>query len=364
MKKILITSIGSLIGEAIIDALGSRRAEFKIIGTNSDPAAFNNFRADIACLVPASAEAEPFLCQMRRILQVERPDLVLAGRDGDLAALAVLQAEPELAATCFLTPPAALVEIVRDKYRTYEFGRAHRLPFAESAIDADSAERLITLKGLPLIAKPRAGHGSLGTSVVATRDQALAALAGGGTVLQEFLSPPPDLEMGGPDLRAGMPLHFAVRWQALFNATLLLDREGRVIFYNGTRVSLIAGKGVVIVPIGEPGLEQVARAYAAALGRLGLIGPLNVQCQRRSDGAFVAFEINLRFGGTTASRARLGFTDALQAIDHFLYGRQPPPPSATGGEGRFVVRRLIDEVVSDADICQLAGTGRWSAPPP
>lgn len=179
---------------------------------------------------------------------------------------------------------------------------------------------------------------------------------------RSFWIPPSDPKAGLPDLRQGMPLHFAVPWQALFNATALLDRQGKVIFYSGTRVSLRAGKGVTIAPIEEPDLERLARAYAAALGKEGLIGPLNVQCQRRSDGAF---EINLRFGGTTASRARLGFTDALQAIDHFLYGGQPPPPPpATGGDGRRVVRWLIDEVVRDADIEQLKGFGRWSREPP
>lgn len=105
MRKILVSSIGSRVSQAIPDAIGDRRAALNIIGTNSDPAAASNFWADVTYLVPVSAKAEAFRQRMREILLAERPDLVIAGRDGDLEALAALKDEPDLASIRFLTPP-------------------------------------------------------------------------------------------------------------------------------------------------------------------------------------------------------------------------------------------------------------------
>ena len=358
MRKILITSIGSRVGQGIVDSLESRRASLTIVGTNSDPTAISNFRVNVTYLVPPSAAKEALLARLRQILEAEQPDLVLAARDGDLEPLAALQNEPELSRIRFLCPPPEVVAIVRDKHLTYEFARDRGLPFAESAVDADAADRLIANKGLPLIGKPRAGNASVGVSVVRTREEALAVLARGGTMLQEFLAPPPDLDAGLPDLRCGMPLHFAVPWQTYFSPLVLTDEKGRVIAYYATRHTLVAGKPTKIAPVLEPALEEVARAYAAALAELGFIGPLNVQCHRQADGSFVAFELNARFNGGSSARACLGHNEVAYALDYFLEGRLPAttrPPA----EPCYIAKPIVDWLVREADVQRLANDGQW-----
>ncbi len=358
MKKILVTSIGSRVGQGILDSLESRRSCLTIVGTNSEPAAISNFRVDIAYLVPPSAAREALLARLRQILEAEQPDLVLAGRDGDLEPLAVLQGEPGFSRIRFLCPPPEVVAIVRDKHRTYEFARDHGLPFAESAVDDEAANRLIAVKGLPLIGKPRAGNASIGVSVVRTREEALAVLARGGAMLQEFLAPPPDLDSGLPDLRCGMPLHFAVPWQTYYSPLVLTDEKGRAIAYFATRHTLVAGKPTRIAPVFEPALEEVARAFAAALAELGLIGPINVQCHRQADGSFVAFELNARFTGGSSARARLGHNEVAYALDYFLDGRAPPaaqPPA----EPCYIAKPIVDWMVREADVQHLANEGQW-----
>lgn len=362
MTKILVTSIGSRVGQGIIDSLESRRPSLTLVGTNSDPTAISNFRVDTAYLVPPSAAREALLARLRQILEVEQPNLVLAGRDGDLEPLAVLQGEPKLSRIRFLCPPPEVVAIVRDKHRTYEFARDHGLPFAESAVDADAADRLIATKGLPLIGKPRGGNASIGVSVVRTREEALAVLARGGTMVQEFLAPPSDLDAGLPDLRCGMPLHFAVPWQTYFSPLVLLDEKGRVIAYYATRHTLVAGKPTKIAPVIEPALEEVARAYAAALAELGLIGPLNVQCHRQADGSFVAFELNARFTGGSSARARLGHNEVAFAVDYFLEGRAPPPTQPPA-EPCYIAKPIVDWIVREADVQGLASDGEWRPDP-
>lgn len=357
MRKILVSSIGSRVSQAIVDALGRRRPELTVIGTNSDSTAASNFWADVTYLVPVSAKAEAFRLRMHEILLTERPDLVIAGRDGDLETLAQLKAEPDLAGICFLTPPPAVVAIVRDKHRTFEFAHAHGLPFAESAVDIEGADRLIAAKGLPLIAKPRGGHSAIGVSVVTTRDQALAALAAGGVMLQEFLNPPDDLAAGWPDLRRGMPLYYSVPWHTYLSPTAILDESGGMLSCNTVRITKEGGVTASAEPVDDPAIERFMAAYVAPFAELGLVGPLNVQCCEVAKGSFVPFELNARFTGTSAARACLGFNEVLLAIDYFLEGKRPSPAAAQ--DPAFVVRMLVDRLVRRADVQRLASQGSW-----
>ena len=362
MKKILITSIGNRVGLAILDSLGPRRAAYRLVGTNSDPTAANNFLADTTYLVPPSAQAQAFLARMREILSREQPDLVLAARDGDLEGLAILQTEPAFKNIRFISPPAAVVEIVRDKYRTYEFARAHGLPFGESIIDAADLDDLIRRKGLPLIGKPRSGHGSLGVTVVRTRDQALAVLARGGLMLQEFLDVPADLDAGLPDLRLGTPLQYAAGWQRYLSPTAVLDESGQILASSAVSIVMVAGVETRIAPVESAACDAFIRAYAQALGRLGMIGPFNVQCRCLADGSLVGFEINARFYGTIHSRACLGFDAVGIVLDYFLEGKRPEPLRPLA-KPSHVTRSLADQVVREADVQGLASDGEWRPDP-
>jgi carbamoylphosphate synthase large subunit len=83
-KSILITSVGSLVGLNILDSLEAMRTRLRVVGTNSEPKAPNNFRCDVAYLAPETADPA-FIARLRTIIAHEKPDLVLAGRDADLA---------------------------------------------------------------------------------------------------------------------------------------------------------------------------------------------------------------------------------------------------------------------------------------
>ena len=145
--KLLITSVGSLVGKNILDVLEcpgwSRRDLVRVIGTNSAADAANNFRCDRCYLVPATADAA-YAARMREILLDEAPDLILCGRDADTLALSLLKArEPNIPGALPVGPPqTALIGL--DKWETFQFSRRHGLPFAESFLvekSGDAARR-------------------------------------------------------------------------------------------------------------------------------------------------------------------------------------------------------------------------------
>ena len=64
--------------------------------------------------------------------------------------------------------------------------------------------------------------------------------------------------------------------------------------------------------------EEIARQMAKALGEMGLKGPCNFQCKLTEKGPQF-FEVNPRFTGITAVRARFGFNEVEALIRLFYY---------------------------------------------
>ncbi|MBP1776537.1 MAG: hypothetical protein H6Q86_2547 [candidate division NC10 bacterium] len=363
MRTILITSVGSLVGHNILESLASRRQEWRVVGVNSLALAANNFRCDAAYLVPETGQEEAYLSRVRDILRIEHPAVVLAGRDLDLAPLSLLKAEPEFASTLFLSPPAAAVQAVNDKYRTWLFARDHGLPFAATAFDRAELNELIAQKGFPLICKRRLGNASRGVFIVRNAAEVDAALADGTFVFQEFLCPPADLHAILPDFRFGVPLFFGIVEEDHYSSMGLVGAEGELFAFFASLHVLEAGKDISVQPIHEPALERLTADYARELSSLGYIGPLNFNCKKIGTDRFVPYELNGRFGGATAARASLGHPDVEYALAYFLDGWRPETgrkstPDQTAP--RRIVQRLPNTYLLDINETErLAATGVW-----
>jgi carbamoyl-phosphate synthase large subunit len=215
--------------------------------------------------------------------------------------------------------------------------------------DRDAVTELVARCGFPLIAKPRLGKGSDGIlivrdehdleRVVAAEDLSLRELVGasveaGDLVLQQYLGDEREEYTAGCFCDAGGRLR----------GTIVLRRTLR----SGTTTTAELGS--------FPEVRDAAGAIAAALGPLG---PCNVQL-RVHHGRAVPFEINPRFSGTTALRARMGFNEVDAALRHFVLG-EPAPVLSDAGTG--VVLRYWNEVyVPSAAVNAIANDGRLEDP--
>jgi carbamoyl-phosphate synthase large subunit len=358
-KTILVTSVGSLVGLNILDSIEALRDRLHVVGTNSDPLTPNNFRCDVAYVAPKTADRDAFSMRLRQIITDEQPDLVLAGRDADLAPLAMIKASGEFPSTLFLVPPPAAVEVVNDKLATAEFARRYALPFPETAATPEAADALIDRCGFPLISKPRTGFASRGVTIVRNRSEVSAALSRAGFVLQEYLCPPPDLDALLPDPRVGVPLVHHIAETDHYSAQAMVGTGGELLAYLATLLD--RSEIVVVKPIDAPQLEQLTADYVRHLGALGFVGPLNLNCKRLSDGRFVPYELNGRFTGTSSSRALLGYPEVVIAIEHFLDGKpvecQRPKPST-----QIVIRLPGRDLVESGDVDRLWLNGVWRRP--
>jgi len=141
-----------------------------------------------------------------------------------------------------------------------------------------------------------------------------------------------------------------------FTAGCFSDLDGNL---RGTIVMRrkLDGGTTVSAELGE--FPEMRAAAEAIVSKLGPLGPCNVQL-RMDQGRAVPFEINPRFSGTTALRARLGFNEVDAALRHFVLGQ--PAPELRGARSGLVVRYWNEVYVPAETVDELRRDGSVSVP--
>jgi carbamoyl-phosphate synthase large subunit len=184
--------------------------------------------------------------------------------------------------------------------------------------------------GFPVVAKPRRGKGSAGVSVVETREELAVFLGRPDYVIEQRL---------GDD-------------SAEFTVGCFSDREGQVRGAIAMRRELVHGTTSRAIVGDFPAIREEAVRIAS---RLKPIGPCNVQL-RLHEGTATCFEINVRFSGTTAMRARFGFNDVEAALRHYVLDEPAVDlPAVTEG---IAVRYWNELYVDGAASAALEASGR------
>jgi biotin carboxylase len=334
MTRLLITSVGSLVGQNVLDTLDDRRGGFHVAGTTS-VARIALDRCDRVYLVPeTAAPPSDFQRRFTQVLEREQPDVVLPGRDRDVTVLAEMaRDDPSLAARLACGSPFSAL-LFEDKWLSHGFACEHGLSFAASAVassrDGNSdVERLAQRHGFPLVAKPRLGFASRNVKLIMNRRQLDAALSEPGLIFQEHLG---DASRAAGFLAGceaeGLPLHYSLEADK-FAVQTLVRRDGQAGTIFCTRQSMHAGRSVEVEAIDSAELHQLGADYARAFAAAGWRGPLNIQCQLSAEGRYRAYELNGRLTGATAARYFLGY-DEVGAIVEDLLGRPIPGGTAQG----------------------------------
>jgi carbamoyl-phosphate synthase large subunit len=358
MTRIAISSVGSLVGQNILDSLQGRRAGIEIVGINSTAAAASNFRCDRAYLAPPAASGNAYLERLSSVFVDERPDLVLPGRDDDVPALARLKETQAQLSRSVPVGPCRLALVLGDKWASREFARARHLPYVDSAPADDGAAsgELLARYGYPLIAKPRQGNGSRGVRIVFDDRQREAIAALPGYLLQPYLEPEAELMTWRHLARDGTPLfHAPTLQQIACQAIIGPDRRVRGLLC--TVVELVMGRLERTWRLDDPGVADVARRYAEAFAADGWIGGLNLQGRRDGDGIFNVYELNGRLTGGTTARLHLGFDEVALLVEAFTGCRLPGRPSL--GSDAIVTKSLTEFAMRPADIERLQADGCW-----
>lgn len=363
MTTLLVLSVGSLVGTNILDAVEAFRPALRVIGLNSEAAAPNNFRCDRVWLAPPAQQAEDYWRAVEAVLEAEQPELVLAGRDDDIALMTAWRAQHPRWARALAAGPVAMAEPMTDKLSGHAWAQAHGLPFAPTvAADAPEAAAVCArwraeFDGA-LIAKPRAGNGSRGVRLLLD-DAALAATLGDATlVIQPYLADAaPYRQLLQQQREGAVPLF----WTPVLTqhvAQAVIGPDGELLGRMDMSARMVAGRcehaqWLHDAAFGEIG-DRCAQAFAAA----GWRGPVNAQFIHHPRHGYRIMEFCARVAGGMHPRLLLGF-DEMGLLLSAWAGRPFVRPDLA--RHRQVLRVTRDVALPDAAVAALQAAGTWSA---
>ncbi|MGH2952088.1 MAG: ATP-grasp domain-containing protein [Solirubrobacterales bacterium] len=303
----LVLGVGGNVSQGILKALAASSLEFRVVAGCVSPLSLGLYAADRAYVSPMAADPG-FLAWVEETCEREGVAVVLSGTEPVLEALAPHAAalRAKTGAVCVTSPPEVLA-VGRDKLLTADWLERQGLPFPRTADAADwtAVRRLVEAVGLPVVAKPRHGKGAAGVVVVQTPGE-LDLIAGREElVVQELLGDDRDE----------------------YTVGCVCEADGRLAGVLAMRRELSAGT-TYRAEAGE--FPEVREAAARIAEALRPVGPLNVQL-RLHRGRPVAFELNVRFSGTTPIRARLGFNEVEATVRHLVLGEALELPVVTKG---------------------------------
>lgn len=325
MLKVLVTGVGSNIGQGIIKSLRMSKIQCHVVGTDMITLSAGLFRCNKGYVVPPASDGR-FISEIVRICKNEEIQIILVGSDAEVPVLSCNKStiENSCQAKVIVSDPK-VVDIASDKWNTCNFLKRGKLNYPRSALgdSKEDIEQLIKERGFPLIVKPRKGTASKGTFKVQDSDELAYGL--------KFAKDPIVQEnLGSEDEEYTSGIFFSR--DSEIKGVITMKRE----LLQGTTYRAIVGR--------YPEVEQEVRRVANSLGKLGVIGPINIQTRLTPKGA-VTFEINPRFSGTTVFRAKLGFNEPEAIIKNFLLNEEICELTYSKG----VVMRYWEEVYTSIE---------------
>ncbi len=311
--NVLVLGVGGNVSQSIQKALRSVALDVRTIAACISPSSTGLYLADRAYISPL-AHDPAFIPWLVELCAEERIDAVLSGSEVVLEPLAE-HAEgirERSGAVCVVSSPEVL-RTGRDKLQTARWLESQGLPVPGYAPLSDpvAVSDLIGRYGFPLIAKPRYGKGGDGILVVRDEDDLGRVLGAEDLSLREVV--------GEPLTESDLVLQqYLGSDQDEYTAGCFCDRDGRLSGTIVLRRRLQAGTTVTAEAGEFPEVRRVAGEIASALRPAG---PCNIQL-RVHEGSPIPFEINPRFSGTTAMRARMGFNEVETALRHFVLGEE------------------------------------------
>ena len=308
---VLVTGAGEAAGIAVVRALAGR---YRVVATDSDPAAVGLLLADTAEVLPPGGHLD----RPRRVAE-------LAARTGATALVctvpeeipALVDAADRLAAAglrTWLPAPRAVTRCI-DKWAFAQTCAAAGIPTPATALGADWVRCPARVPG-PWIVKPRYGRGSRDVHRADSARQVRQALD---------LVPEPIVQnrLSGPEFtvdalvdRSGRPAGVVARWR--------LETDGGISTRGRTFTAPALGCAV-----------------AHLLGAFGLDGQANVQGFRTGPEAYTFTDVNPCFAAGLALSLAAG-ADFIGEYLRGVAGLPPRPQRLVARPGVTMVRHLTE----------------------
>jgi carbamoyl-phosphate synthase large subunit len=308
---VLRTAAGSPVAPFVIRALKAI-SDVRVIAVDADPLSCGFAFADNHYVVPL-VTADDFLDVLLDVCKRESVDVLFPDLDEELPLLADARERFQAMGTRVLVSEPSALERCRDKYRTFEFFRAHDIPTPETWLP-EQLPRVSPLR-FPLIVKPRRGRGSTDVFKVTNSEALERSLACvPNALVQQFID--------------GVE----------YTIDTLSDLEGRFL-YGSIRQRLATDSGISVKgrTVVDPPLSALAGRIVEALP---LVGPGCLQGLADADGIKFT-EINPRIAGGVPLSIKAGaplLSDVIRLV------RGEPTVGPVEYRAGMLMLRFWDEV--------------------
>ena len=321
--NILVTGVGSEVGQGIIKALRLSKYNCNIVGCDANPNSAGFFMSDSHYVIPMAASKD-YLDNVMKICKNHSIKLIFSGTDQELKVLSKNRSLFKNINTLLVVQPEKLLNIFSSKYNTYQFLKDNGIPVPATMLvdDKVSIKKVMNEFNFPLILKPDISHGSKNMYLVHNKEELnlyLKLSKNKKYVIQQYL-PADDQEYTC----------------GVFNCKHL--KEPYVIIFKRKLIEGVSGVAEIVFD------KDILSVCKKVVKSSNLEGAINIQLRKFKSKPFI-FEINPRYSSTVGIRAKCGFNDAQMAIDYFLFNKIPVKPNIK----KKKVLRYKDEIYIDKE---------------
>jgi len=319
--NILVTGVGSEVGQGIIKALRLSKYKCNIVGCDANPDSAGFFMSDSHYVIPM-ASSKDYLDNVIKICKNRSINLIFPGIDQELKILSKNRSLFKNINAVLIVQPEKLLDTFSSKYNTYQFLKDNGILVPETVLvnSKMNVKKIIDKLKFPIILKQDISHGSKGMYMASNKEDLnlyLQLAKNKKYVIQQYL-PDDDEEYTC----------------AVFNCKRL--KEPYVIIFKRKLVEGVSGIAEVIFD------EDIMSVCKKVAKYSDLEGAINIQLRKFKNMPFI-FEINPRYSSTVGFRANCGFNDIEMAVDYFLFGKIPAKPAIQNKK----VLRYKDEIYID-----------------
>lgn len=344
MARVLVTCVGSGVGQSVLDSLNELRQDY-IIGCDMNRNVYATHFCDEFHFVPG-LYSEGYLDTLLNIAIERKADIIIPGHDHELALLSKDIDKFHAHGIEVLVSEPKVISISRDKYLWYEYFHERGCSIVPTYKVKDFKESPDS-SIFPAIIKPAGGSASQGIYIVHGIDE-LEEMSDE-DIIQPYLFPTKDDKNYETIARAVNNRKFVQMSEISIQLIFGKDAKFRSIFIsenvlkNGIPVHIDT-----ILPEEFEYLDEIMK-FVPICEEQGVKGPVNVQGRITEKGIFF-FEMNMRFTGITGNRAQLGFNEVKFLVSDFL-GQSPRPLSYTGN--KVGVRQVACSTINRLKVGQL-----------
>jgi len=335
-----ISSIGSGVGQSVINSCRISNLPLQTVGLGNNPFAYGAYDCDEYDYIPTIYSNE-YIDELIRKCHEYKIDLLIPGLDDEALMLSREIHKFHAAGINVILSDQKLIDLSRDKEAmTKEFNNISDI-FVDSYNKENIFEALSKqLIQFPLIAKPKAGFASRGTRILKTKEE-IEALPNN-FIIQELAIPAPqdpNYENYYDHISDKINLQVSE-----ISIQLVTDKKGNLLGKMASYNKLSNGVPIEILPIENRHIWEKIDHLLPALTEMGMRGPLNLQGRLTPHGLKL-FEINPRFTGITYLRALMGFNEVEACIRSWL-NIEPETIQLSLNHNRFGVRQTADKAIS------------------